>query len=192
MEQCIYCKRERPTYITDASCSKGGYCDWQTTELDVVGDAIDSDELEDAFNSLGRPRLIRMPRPTKAVRMWLPLNRLDGSGDSTTFSTQPDIVFKPCGLMFWNLPDDAILEICRVCNQEVVLAGYGPLPAKIFARAQSYEDLKKLVEDGETLFNEWISCPAVTPANRIYIILRSKIGSFSNTQAAFWGNALTY
>lgn len=27
-ERCVKCCRERPTYISDPTCSKGGYCEW--------------------------------------------------------------------------------------------------------------------------------------------------------------------
>lgn len=29
MEKCKHCQRERPDYVTDPSCEKGGYCDWE-------------------------------------------------------------------------------------------------------------------------------------------------------------------
>jgi len=29
MEKCKLCQRERPTYIADPSCAKGGYCEWE-------------------------------------------------------------------------------------------------------------------------------------------------------------------
>ena len=33
MEKCRLCKRERPDFITDPSCEKGGYCEWEDENL---------------------------------------------------------------------------------------------------------------------------------------------------------------
>lgn len=81
-----------------------------------------------------------------------------GDNRFASFTTQSDIPFKPMGLMLWDLPDDAILEMCKIANQESVIAGHGKLPAKVFARAESYEKLKKLVENGEEFFELYKDC----------------------------------
>lgn len=33
MEKCRLCHRKRPDYITDPSCEKGGYCEWEDENL---------------------------------------------------------------------------------------------------------------------------------------------------------------
>jgi hypothetical protein len=33
MEKCRLCHRERPDFITDPSCEKGGYCEWEDENL---------------------------------------------------------------------------------------------------------------------------------------------------------------
>lgn len=121
--------------------------------------------------------------------MWLPLTMIDDcKAERVNFCAQPDMNFKPIGLMLWDLPPDAWLEVCKISNEEVVLASYTKLPAKVFARAESYEKLKARVENGEELFSEWMSCPPMTAANRATVVLSSQFPSgFLHTRAAFWG-----
>lgn len=36
MEKCKHCKRDKPDYIADPSCAKGGYCEWQNQPPSVT------------------------------------------------------------------------------------------------------------------------------------------------------------
>lgn len=135
----------------------------------------------------------RLPGTFKVEGMWLPLGCNHLEKEEICFSASPYMHFKPRGLMFWDLPPDAGLISCQIFNREVILVGHGPLPAKVFARAQSYEAVKARVEKGEELFNEWIAAPAMSPANTVRIILATQfVHGFINTKAAFWGHAVVY
>ena len=105
------------------------------------------------------------------------------------FAAQPDYLFKPVGLMIWDIPEDAILHSCKIANEETVVASHGQLPAKVFARAQTYERLKEPVENGEEFFGEWMDAPSMNPSNRAEVILSSLTGTFERTRVAFWGIA---
>jgi hypothetical protein len=171
METCKHCKRSRPEYIADPSCAKGGYCEWIKAEPAPRDKHLD-----------------RSIDVKKAAPLWLPLHTYDNQGANVIFSAQPSVTFKPKGLMLFDLPPDAGLEYCRLANEEAVLAGHGPLPAKVFARAESYEKLKARVENGEEFFSEWINSVPCRPCNRLTISLRTQvISGFIHTQAAFWG-----
>jgi len=127
----------------------------------------------------------------KVEPMWLPMSCLNLRGETVIFSGEPYSPFKPMGLMLWDLPPDAQLEQCNICNRESIIVGHGSLPAKVFARAQSYETLKARVENGEELFSEWIAAPAMQVGNRAIVRLKSEIPhGFIHTQAAFWGHAV--
>lgn len=175
MQKCKHCERIRPDYIADPSCAKGGYCEWENVKRTIA--------LADNY-----------PKPVKWRPMWLPLlhyGAIYQDTRSVQFSAQPELTFKPRGLMFWNLPPDAMLDYCRITNQEAILAGHGSLPAAAFARAESYESLKARVENGEEFFNEWISAPFMSPANRVSLQLSSyMMYGFQETKAAFWGHAI--
>lgn len=177
MPNCIHCNRTKPDALAmfiDDTCSMGGRCEWS------------EDEEEKKGSYLPAPRKLQ-----RVGRMWMPLLGVQyPTAHWGTFTAQPDLYFKPVGLMLWDLPDDAILEQCKVMNQEVIICSHGKLPAKAFARAESYEALKKRVDDGEELFNEWMDAPAISPANRVYLLLSSASNaSFANTRAAFWGHS---
>jgi hypothetical protein len=43
---CSKCKRERPRYITDPSCSHGGYCNWVDTTTPSTLEEILAAEIE--------------------------------------------------------------------------------------------------------------------------------------------------
>ena len=216
-QHCKHCERERLDDIVDFSCRKGGYCEWvvaehpkpelgpwmvlegcaclRCEEYRSLAPKLEPEVVVDQLVAVYAQNMTRhnaIVRPTyRQVPKWLPLfNHFEKNLTATTacFWAQPDIMFKPMGLMLWDLPHDAELKACRICNNEVVLASHGALPAKVFSRAQSYEDLKKLVEDGETLLGEWIESIPMTPANRASIDLSSNLeGGFQYTKAAFWG-----
>lgn len=135
------------------------------------------------------PKLLSHAKPAIAKKMWMPFPPPNSVTGTVYFTIQPDVPFKPMGLMLWDLPEDASLEMCKIANEECVIASYGKLPAKVFARAESYEKLKELVENGEEFFSEWLDAPPITPANRVTVILSSETGSFEKTRAAFWGLA---
>jgi hypothetical protein len=151
----------------------GGRCEW------------DDDAIQKALHFPAQRQL------TRVGRMWMPLmGVVYPTAHWGTFTAQPDLYFKPIGLMLWDVPDDAILEQCKVMNREVIICSHGKLPAKAFARAETYEALKKRVDDGEELFNEWMDAPAISPANRVYLLLSSvSNASFEKTRAAFWGHS---
>src|SRR6202020_2025557 len=35
-QTCTKCRRKRPSYIADPSCSRGGYCAWTSGILDIL------------------------------------------------------------------------------------------------------------------------------------------------------------
>lgn len=126
-------------------------------------------------------------------KRWLPFEFIgDRRSELVTFSAQPIVMFKPIGLMFWGLPPGAELLACQMMHRETILAGFGNLPAQIFSRAQSYEQLAALVDKGEEIFHDWMTAFELTPANVIRIILKSDIPSgFLHTQVAMWGYSNT-
>jgi hypothetical protein len=36
MQKCKHCSRERPDFMADPTCAKGGYCEWEETVIPII------------------------------------------------------------------------------------------------------------------------------------------------------------
>jgi hypothetical protein len=202
-QKCKLCGRAREL---DDTCAKGGRCEYDVLYSEPDG-IITTDHVSaypanlprrrshEFFQPFQRQQSSAHPSPHAPWirhnpirrKVWLPLGLSGGNLRNAFFSAQPYVPFKAMGLMLWDLPPDAVVDSFTICNVEVVLAGSGPLAAQIFARAGSYEQMQKLVEESDEEIDEWFDAPAMTPANRATLQLSSALGDFSKTQAALWG-----
>lgn len=56
--------------------------------------------------------------------------------------TEPQATFRPHGLMLWNLPDEsAAVELVQIGLTPQLVAAVGPIPARWFTFAHSYEQV---------------------------------------------------
>ena len=86
--------------------------------------------------------------PPRVLKTLLPLGDVNREPGGRTFTGHPDVAFKPRGLMIWNAPDDAqVMHILIGPNYQLV-ASVGPIPAKWFAIAQSYEQVWQMQQQG--------------------------------------------
>lgn len=108
------------------------------------------------------------------------------------FRAAPMRRFKPMGLMLFGVTKGMTVQcLIRNCDN-LDVACYGTLPACIFARAYSYEQLYKLLKEGEINLNEWANFDTVDVGNIISLYLRApRPGMLHDVQVAMWGMSHT-
>lgn len=106
------------------------------------------------------------------------------------FQSAPMRRFRPMGLMLFGVSKGMTVQcFIRSCDN-LDVACYGTLPACIFARAYSYEQLHKMLSEGEVNLNEWANFDTVEVGNIIRVHLHApRPGMLHETQVAMWGMA---
>lgn len=66
----------------------------------------------------------------------------------STWEAMPQRLFRPRGLMLWDVPPKAMVSQCLVGNQMQILCSWAPVPARFFTMGQSYERIKQLLAEG--------------------------------------------
>lgn len=64
------------------------------------------------------------------------------------FIATPQRLFRPRGLMLWEVPPRAMLEQCLVGMNHQILVSCDPVPAQFFTMGQSFEQIQKLLKEG--------------------------------------------
>ncbi len=108
---------------------------------------------------------------------------------------QPMIVFRPMGLMIWNVPDDCYLAQSMIGTREQILASVDPIPAKFFTMANTYEQVSKSLEEHGIEPPSWAEFDTLTPAHILRIRFTDKDGKRIETphvQLACWGYSVVY
>jgi hypothetical protein len=104
------------------------------------------------------------------------------------FQAAPMRHFKPLGLMLFGVSRGMTVQ-CLISNRDNMdVACYGTLPAVIFARAYTYEQLYKMLSEGEANLNEWADFDTVNVGNIIRIYITApRPGMLHEVQCAMWG-----
>lgn len=157
-------------------------------------DLIDAEE--DALSLLGEAcdeKRERLPRPRHAaLRMMLPFQSApsdsgrDGLGYVRIFSSQPQCIFKPRGLMIWGAPDDADVQQIWIGKNLQVVAALGPIPAKWFSMAQSYEQVELALAAG-TEPPSWPDFEAARAAMNVQVNISSQNKLPPGIKLVMWG-----
>lgn len=107
------------------------------------------------------------------------------------FEAYPQRTFRPNGLMLWG--DDlaaAWLDMCLIGCDMQVMVSCARVPARFFALAKSYEQLRRLVDEGCELAG-WPSFNTVPVGTRVAVRITDRTGRESfgpdRVQACFWG-----
>lgn len=113
------------------------------------------------------------------------------SVDSDTLSAMPQRVFKPSGLMLWDVPHGATVDIFVGRDLELVVE-YGPIPARWFTAMQSFAQVARAVDEGlePPAWGKW---DVVQPGFFIRLRFAARDGSRLDArgiQALMWGHAL--
>lgn len=108
------------------------------------------------------------------------------------FQSAPMRRFKPMGLMLFGVSKGMTVQcLIRNCDN-LDVACYGSLPAYIFARAYSYEQLYKMLKEGEVNLNEWANFDTVEVGNIIRVRMQApRPGMLHDVQVAMWGMSIT-
>lgn len=108
--------------------------------------------------------------------------------ERVSFRSSPMKRFKPLGLMLFGVTVGMTVQ-CFIRNcDNIDVACYGTLPAVIFGRAYSYEQLYKMLSEGEVNLNEWADFDTVDVGNIITVhITAPRPGMLHNVQCAMWG-----
>ncbi len=132
----------------------------------------------------------------KDSKAWCSFEKTIGSppdDEHITFRAAPMRRFKPVGLMLFGISKGMTVQ-CLIQNcDNLDVAAYGTLPAQIFARAHSYDQLYRMLKEGEANLNEWADFMVVNVGNIIVLRLTApRPGMLHDTQAAMWGIAQTF
>ncbi len=76
------------------------------------------------------------------------------------FQAQPQMLFKPTGLVIYGAPQDAVFEYAQVGNQQELLVSFGKFPARFFNLDKSFEQIAKDLEQGlePPAWGDWDTC----------------------------------
>lgn len=135
-------------------------------------------------------KYIGLHRPVTR-RMMLPFERKEDFGGEIfgwrrLYLAQPQVPFKPRGLMIWGAPDDADVTQIWIGRNLQVVAALGPIPAKWFSMAQSYEQVERLLKEGIEP-PSWPDFNVVMIAQYVEVHIASKEKLTDNTKIVMWG-----
>lgn len=137
---------------------------------------------------------ICIPKVPRIIPTWLGFARVElypTRDDILSFVGTPQLPFKGRGLMFFDVPRDATLDAVLVGTNAEVLVSYEGIPARIFSRAHSLEEMRRRTELGEEEFNTWMELSVCEPGHLIRLNLTSQTpNGFMFTQAAMWGHTV--
>ncbi len=109
----------------------------------------------------------------------------DGVRERTRLEAWTQKPFQPRGLMLWDV-DHAQLEMLTIGAHHELLCSFGPLPARWFTAAASFEQVAKAVAEGKEP-PSWGSWSAVFPGQLVRLVFDRKLDA---PQAVMWGIAL--
>lgn len=117
----------------------------------------------------------------------------DWVSDKRQWEANPQMPFKPCGLMLWDLPPRTMLSQSLIGMDEQILASHAPIPADFFTTAKSYDQLMAQVEAG--LFPpSWPTFDSMTPMVHARIVLldaeAERFHTSSGVRLCMWGVGL--
>ena len=120
-------------------------------------------------------------------RKLLPLHYI-GNGVWTQTAQMP---FKPRGLMIWDAPPRTTVAHVVIGIGLEMVSSLGPVPARWFMMADSYEQIAKQLDAGKEPpgWNDW-SQLEVGQAIRVTLELEKKPLDESAAQLVFWGEEL--
>jgi hypothetical protein len=110
--------------------------------------------------------------------------------DLGCYFSVPQHVFRPMGLMLWDLPDPkARIRQCLIGQNLQIVASWSPVPARFFTMGQSYEQISKLVDEGIEP-PSWCSFDVVNLGLALKVeIIDSQDRACPTCQVAMWGLA---
>lgn len=161
-------------------------------ETGELGKAMDRDRLARSREALRlslRKKLIAPPAPKK---MMLPFaNKSDDTGDlgrgyERVYWAMPQLHFKPKGLMIWGVPDDGDVTHIWIGRRLQVVATLGPIPAKWFSMAQSYEQIEAALKDGIEP-PSWPDFDVVMAAMEVRVHIFTRLKLDDRAKIVMWG-----
>lgn len=170
---------------------------------DILDDILDDSELGKAMSAGDRAtqkrealRLAmaarnRLPTPAPKKMMLPFLNKTDDTGDlgrgyERVYWAQPQVHFKPKGIMIWGVPEDGDVTHIWIGKRLQVVATLGPIPAKWFSMAQSYEQIAKALEDGVEP-PSWPDFDVVMVAQEVRVHIFTRLKLDDRAKIVMWG-----
>lgn len=161
-------------------------------EDSALGKAMSDEDRKARKREALRLALQRRPAPPVSKKMMLPFpNKSSDTGDlgrgyERVYWAQPQVHFKPKGLMIWGVPDDGDVTHIWIGRRLQVVATLGPIPAKWFSMAQSYEQIEQALKDGVEP-PSWPDFDVVMVAQevRVHIFTRMKLDD--RAKIVMWG-----
>lgn len=168
--RCKNCGHSDPHYVAagqDICTHDARNCDCEhyDPETPTESPPVARSEEDELLEDLPRPSLAAARAAAMALRsrpmrqvvpkeMLLPFTRSEdsgylGLGYARVYSTEPQVIFKPKGLMIWGAPDDAEVMHVKIGRSPQLTATWGPIPARWFSTFQSYEEVAKAIEEGK-------------------------------------------
>lgn len=129
----------------------------------------------------------QIQRESKA---WCGFVRKDYSQSDEEQHFHADIMmeFKPVGLMLFGVKLGMTVQCYISTREQLDVAFYGTLPAMVFSRAQSYEQLQKMIMETEANINEWADFETVHVGQIIRVVLKApRPHMLTEVQVAMWG-----
>lgn len=181
---CTNCGHSDPHYVAAGQ-------DICTHEKDGVKDC-DCECYSTKDAPLIDPERVRrsLLRPPVAKRMLLPFRPpedtgYDGLGYRRVYTAEPQVIFKPKGLMLWGELDDAEVTHVKIGRDYQLVATWGPIPARWFSMAKSYEEVMKAFEEGKDPPG-WGEFNVIQLGMHVEVLIDSK-KKLGPTQILMWG-----
>lgn len=151
--------------------------------------------VEKQFDDELGPYGLYIPRPTQARRKRDAVSQKREAlcafeHNGSFFMAQPQLLFKPLGLMIWGAPEGATMEAAYVGNMMQLLVSMGKFPAAWFAQSQSFEQIFERAKEGlvPASFGSWDTCKV---GMLLRVMIESKtgaqLGPQDGVQIGMWG-----
>ncbi len=139
------------------------------------------------------PKLgVHIKNTERLRKAWCSFERSDMGGDDERqqFTSGVMLAFKPMGMMLFGVKPGMTVQCFISTREQLDVAFYGELPAMVFSRAHSYEQLQKMILESETNINEWAQFDTVNVGNIIRVLIKApRPQMLHDVQVAMWGLA---